>query len=49
MEKIIPKKSAFEVYEDNKKQIQFMLECGDIDQEEATVLLGNIKRELLNG
>ncbi len=49
IEKIIPKRSAFEVYEDNKKRIQCMLEHGDIDQEEASVLLGNIKRELLSG
>ncbi len=49
IEKITPKRSAVEVYEDNKKRIQCMLEHGDIDQEEASVLLGNIKRELLNG
>jgi hypothetical protein len=48
MEKIIHKKSVFEVYEDNKKRLQFMLERGDIDQEEASVLLGKIKRELLS-
>jgi phosphatidate phosphatase PAH1 len=49
IEKIIPKRSAFEVYDDNKKRIQCMLERGDIDPEEASVLLGNIKRELLTG
>jgi hypothetical protein len=49
IEKIIPKRSAFEVYDDNKKQIQCMFEGGDIDPEEASVLLGNIKRELLTG
>ena len=42
IEKIIPKRSAFEVYDDNKKRIQCMLERGDIDPEEASVLLGNI-------
>jgi hypothetical protein len=49
IEKIIPKRSAFEAYEDKKKWIQCMLEHGDIDQEEASVLLGNIKREFLTG
>jgi len=48
MEKIIPKKSAFEIYEENKKKIATMLSNGDIDNDEANVLLHNIKRDLLN-
>ncbi len=49
MEKMIPWKSAFEVYEKNKKRINTMLENGDIDKDEANLLLQNIKRDLLNG
>ncbi len=49
MEKMIPKKSAFEVYEENKKRITTMFENGDIDRDEANLLLHNIKRDLLNG
>jgi predicted nucleotidyltransferase len=49
MEKMIPKKSAFEVYEENKKRIDMMLENGDIDRDEANLLLQNIKKDLLNG
>jgi len=48
-EKLIPKKSAFEVYEENKKRIDMMLENGDIDRDEANLLLQNIKKDLLNG
>ena len=48
MERIIPKKSAFEIYEENKLRINTMLANGDIDNDEANVLLRNIKRELLN-
>jgi hypothetical protein len=48
IEKILPKKSAFEVYDENKKRINMLLENGDIDKDEANLLLRNIKRDLLN-
>jgi hypothetical protein len=39
MERIIPKKSAFEIYEENKLRINTMLANGDIDNDKANVLL----------
>ena len=49
MEIMIPKKSAFEVYDENRKRINMMLENGDIDRDEANSLLQNIKKDLWNG
>jgi hypothetical protein len=40
---MIPRKSAFEVYEENKKRINTMFENGDIDRDKANFLLQNIK------
>jgi hypothetical protein len=48
MERIIPKKSTFEIYEENKIRINTMLANGDINNDEANVLLQKIKRDLLN-
>jgi len=48
MERIIPKKSTFEIHEENKIRINTMLANGDINNDEANALLQKIKRDLLN-
>jgi len=48
MARIILKKSAFKICEENKLRINTMLANGEIDNNQANVLLQNIKRDLLN-
>jgi hypothetical protein len=45
IEKNIPKKSPFDVYEENKMQMNMLLENVDIDRKEVNLVLHIIKRD----
>jgi len=42
------KKSSFELYDENKKRVNMLLENRDIDKDGVSILYCNIKSDLLN-